>query len=290
MDNATNIVYQNKDVLSKVVDEVFVGKSFSAYCIRVPKIVRSGPTDLPSIEANELRMDKLFELADGSYAIVDYESVYSEDNELKYLGYLARILVRLYNELGFFPKLRLIIIYTGSVKRGSTKPNLNVGALSIKLTEAFLSELNHEEILSRLNRKIEAHRKLSVKDLLHLIVYPLVFSERENQQNAVRVMIELAKQIDDQFDRIFTLKGLVTFTDKIIRDEDVEEVRRCIMMTKVENLIYDEAKEEVSERIAENLLKDGDSVEHVSKNTGLSLDKVNEILERIKVGTVQAMV
>ena len=101
MDNATNIVYQNKDVLSKVVDEVFVGKSFSAYCIRVPKIVRSGPTDLPSIEANELRMDKLFELADGSYAIVDYESVYSEDNKLKYLGYLARILVRLYNELGF---------------------------------------------------------------------------------------------------------------------------------------------------------------------------------------------
>ena len=82
MDNATNIVYQNKDVLSKVVDEVFVGKLFSAYCIRVPKIVRSGPTDLPSIEASELRMDKLFELADGSYAIVDYESVYSEDNKI----------------------------------------------------------------------------------------------------------------------------------------------------------------------------------------------------------------
>ncbi len=62
------------------------------------------------------------------------------------------------------------------------------------------------------------------------------------------------------------------------------------MMTKVEKLIYDEAKEEVSERIAENLLKDGDSIVHVSKITGLSLDKVNEILEKVKVSTVQAMV
>ena len=43
-------------------------------------------TSLPAVKANELRLDNLFELADGSVAIVDYESVYDEEDKVKYLN------------------------------------------------------------------------------------------------------------------------------------------------------------------------------------------------------------
>ena len=43
-------------------------------------------------------------LEDDSFAIVDYEREYSEKNKGKYLGYVARLAKRLYNEYGEFMK------------------------------------------------------------------------------------------------------------------------------------------------------------------------------------------
>lgn len=42
------------------------------------KVVDIRPTNIPIVQARELRMDNLFELEDGSVAILDYESEYKE--------------------------------------------------------------------------------------------------------------------------------------------------------------------------------------------------------------------
>ncbi len=99
--NSSAIAYQNKDIVSKVMAEEFKGKTFAVYGIDVPKVKRADPTNLPMIAANELRLDNLFELVDGSYAIVDYESKYSPENMIKYIGYVARIIFGLHNEICF---------------------------------------------------------------------------------------------------------------------------------------------------------------------------------------------
>ena len=82
----SEIAYQNKDIVSTLMAEEFKGKTFAVYGIDVPEIVEAKPTNLPAIEADELRLDNLFLLADGSYAIVDYESKYREKNCVDYLN------------------------------------------------------------------------------------------------------------------------------------------------------------------------------------------------------------
>ena len=73
----------------------------------------SGASDKPSGHmANELRMIICF-LADGSLAIIDYESIYRKENKIKYLGYESRNRKILYDRKQSFPKLRVIIIYGG---------------------------------------------------------------------------------------------------------------------------------------------------------------------------------
>ena len=85
------IAYQNKDITSKVLAEHFKGKTFKVFGLDFPQIERVLPTNLPAVKANELRLDNLFELADRTVALVDYESDYEEADKVKYLNYLARI-------------------------------------------------------------------------------------------------------------------------------------------------------------------------------------------------------
>ncbi len=85
------IAYQNKDILFKILGQTYKEKSFAVYGIDLPRIQALLPTDLPKISANEKSVDNLFLLEDGTYAIVDYESVYKRISKIKYLNYIARV-------------------------------------------------------------------------------------------------------------------------------------------------------------------------------------------------------
>ena len=82
-------------------------KSLKVYGLNVPKVVDVIPTNLPALELNELRIDNIFKLEDGSYAIIDYESEYRHRNKLKYLGYVLRTLRKFEKEKIDFRKIKI---------------------------------------------------------------------------------------------------------------------------------------------------------------------------------------
>ena len=96
--NESEISYQNKDIVSKVFADKFKGKSLSVYGLNVPRVADVLPTNLPDFSANELKIDNLFLLEDGSIAIIDYESAYAKKNRNKYINYISRVLKRYENE------------------------------------------------------------------------------------------------------------------------------------------------------------------------------------------------
>lgn len=85
-----DIAYQNKDIASKMVGEALEGKTLAPFGLPDIKIVKAMPTNLPSMESNELRLDHLFLLDNEAVEIIDYESDYSKENFVKYLNYAAR--------------------------------------------------------------------------------------------------------------------------------------------------------------------------------------------------------
>jgi 3-methyladenine DNA glycosylase AlkD len=114
------IVYQNKDILFKILGQTYKEKSFAAYGIDLPPIRELLPTDLPKIAANEKSIDNLFLLEDGTYAIVDYESVYKKANKIKYLNYIARVMEKYFQEDETF-NLRLIVSTPATYKARSQR-------------------------------------------------------------------------------------------------------------------------------------------------------------------------
>lgn len=144
------IAYQNKDITSKLMAETLKGKSLAAFGLPELKIVDILPTNLPVIESNELRLDNLFLLSDGSLAIIDYESSFSRENFVKYLNYIARVIRRfaIRRELKDLKQLKMVVIYTADVERAEERYDL--GGLILVVESAYLIHLDGSQIYDRL--------------------------------------------------------------------------------------------------------------------------------------------
>lgn len=68
---------------------------------------------------------------------------------------------------------------------------------------------------------------------MQFVILPLIYKGVEEKQNCIRRCFEMGKMIERAELQTFVLTGLLVFTDKVIRREDSEKIRRWIEMTKV---------------------------------------------------------
>ena len=240
------IAYQNKDITSKVLAENFKGKSFWVYGLGLAEIREAKPTNIPAVRANELRMDNLFELEDDTVAILDYESSYEKSDKIKYLNYLTGVANRYQKEKRDCPQLRMIVIYTGDISRGQVSNEYNIGAVKLSTETAFLSELDSDGIMERLKGKVERNEMLTDEELMEFIILPLSYRKREEKEKRICETVDLAAKIQDRGQQVFTLAGILAFTDKIIDRETANKIRRAIEMTQVA-MIFEEEKQQAIE-------------------------------------------
>lgn len=246
------IAYQNKDILFKILSQTYKEKSFAAYGIDLPPIRELLPTNLPKISANEKDIDNLFLLEDGTYAIVDYEAEFKKGNKIKYLNYITRVMEKYYKEDNNFD-LRLIVIYTGDVK--SAEPTFDTKCLTLRTEQAFLSHIDGNAAYNTIHQKIHSGKTLEDDDLMKLIILPLTVPGPEGKQEMLKKVIELTEQITDEKQRIFTLSGVIVASDKFIKREYLEQIRRRINMTQLGQLYEKEKIEYGNQKTREMALK-----------------------------------
>lgn len=239
----------------------------------IPEIVEILPTNLPAVEANEMRLDNLFRLKDGTIVIVDYESTYSYADKIKYLNYVAQTTKRYgLSEKQNHP-VRMIVIYTGSIRRGTTRADVDMGCLQFTVEEVFLSDLDAQEIETRFQRKIHSGEILSDEEQMQFIILPLVHKTKEEMQDCIVRCFEMAKKIDSPEIQRFLLSGLIVFTDKVIRREDSERIKRWIEMTKVGRLFEEEKQKAVQEAIKKEKADKKKALQRASADKERALQK-----------------
>ena len=261
------IVYQNKDILFKILGQTYKEKSFAAYGIDLPPIRELLPTDLPKIAANEKSIDNLFLLEYGTYAIVDYESVYKKANKIKYLNYIARVMEKYFKEDETF-NLRLIVIYTSDVQ--SAEPTLETDCFTLRTEQAFLSHIDGEAAFDEIQGKLQSGIPLADDDLMRLVILPLTVPGSEGKQEMLEKVVDLAEQITDEEQRIFTLSGVIVASDKFINREYLDQIRRRISMTQLGQLYEKEKIEYANQKVRENDLKRAKSL----LNEGIDIVKI----------------
>ncbi|MDE5696837.1 MAG: hypothetical protein K2I96_05415 [Lachnospiraceae bacterium] len=245
--NQTEIAYQNKDITSKFLAENLKGKTFNVYGLDLPEVKQVLPTNIPTVKANELRLDNLFELEDGSIALVDYESDYEKQDKVKYLNYVTGIANRYLQDKKECPIIHMVVIYTGDIDRRQVSAEYDIGAVKMSLETAFLSELDSRGIYSQLRDKVEKNQMLSDEELMEFIILPLTYRTKEEKQEKVRETVELAVKIQDRKQQVFALAGILVFADKVIDRETAGRIRRAIEMTQVAQIFEEEKQQALAQ-------------------------------------------
>ncbi len=174
---------------------------------------------------------------------------YKKEDKIKYLNYLTGIANRYAKENQDCPVLRMVVIYTGDIKRGQTSDRYDIGAVRVKLEQAFLSELDSHEIFRHLKEKVERNELLDDEEMMELIIQPLSYRKREEKEAQIRETVKLAAQIQDRGQQLFALSGILVFADKVIDMETANKIRRAIEMTQVAR-IFEEEKQQALTQVA----------------------------------------
>lgn len=250
------IAYQNKDITSKLMAETLKGKSLAAFGLPELKIVDILPTNLPVIESNELRLDNLFLLSDGSLAIIDYESSFSRENFVKYLNYIARVIRRfaIRRELKDLNQLKMVVIYTADVERAEERYDL--GGLILVVESAYLIHLDGSQIYDRLKNKIDAGEKLTEEELMELMILPLTVKGKKHKQETIEKAVNLGKRLPDREGQLKVIAGILTFTDKVIDRAYAKKLEEEMQMTLVGQMLMEEGYQRGKEKGIQVFIQD----------------------------------
>lgn len=278
-DTSSDIAYQNKDIISKLFGERMKGKRLSLFGLESGlKVVDSRPTNMPVVQAKELRMDNLFELEDGSVAIIDYESTYKEANFTKYGRYIMGVIDRYLRE-GKRPDIHMMVLYTADIEEAEA--SLECTACSIRTESSYLSEAPSEEWLDDARAKI-AGQAVTDEMLMHLVLLPLTYKGSEKKQESIKECVNLARQIPDKEQETFALAGILTFTDKVISKETQKYIEEVLEMTQVGKMLIDKGREEGRQegdlerarKTARNMLKRGTPLKEVAEILDFPMDTI----------------
>ncbi len=277
-----DISYQNKDIVSKLFGEQMKGKSLSLFGLNTNlKVMDIRPTNIPIVQAKELRMDNLFELEDGSVAILDYESQFKETNFTKYGYYIMNVINRYLNE-GKTPDIHMMVLYTADIE--TAKTTLERTACRIKIEAAYLTGTPSEQWLIEIKESL-ANQIISDKTLMRLILLPLTYKDEEKKQETIKLCVNLAQKIPDKEQETFALAGILAFTDKIISNSTKKYIEEVLGMTQVGQMLIDKGRKEGTITLLFDLYNDGDITLHkAASKSGMSeedfLKAAKSILEK----------
>ncbi len=82
--------------------------------------------------------------------------------------------------------LRMIVIYTGDIRRDQVSEEYDIGAVKMNIEPAFLSELDSDRMMERLQEKVERNELLTDEELMEMIILPLSYRKKQEKEKRIQ--------------------------------------------------------------------------------------------------------
>jgi len=235
----------------------------------------------------EKRVDFVFLLEDDTMLHLEFQTTVPEDFLRRVAYYGARLIERHNMDVN------TVVIYSGRIERAPEL--LEKGSLCYRVTNVFLKSMDGDAEYHRIKNLLEQGQKLEDKDLLKLILLPLMKSQESEAELTIKAA-QLAKTADSKLTN-FVIGAIVAITDNFLPEDYKKKLLEVLSMTQIEEWIREEGMAKGMEKgkaegiaegkakgiaegkleAARNALIEGIEPIVVAKITGLPLTTIEKI-------------
>ena len=237
------------------------------------KTVRSAPTEIVELETRHMYEDFLYEMENGSWYHFEFESDSLTIDDLKRFREYEASTARRINA----PVITYVIC---SSKVKKIRNSISEGINTYRVRVIRLKDNDPGKILSQLEQKTAAG--LQREDIIPLLLSPLM-AEKPEQKNRIMDGIHILKETENSFSRSEVQKMeaiLYAFAVKFLNNDDLTVVKEAIAMTKLGQMIWDDAIKE-GERIGQEIGEKQASERYSRLILILSKEKKDDLIIKI---------
>jgi hypothetical protein len=249
--------------------ELFKGDAVKFFGID-KEIVSVARTEMLQINIQKNINDWFLLAADDTYLHWEFQTTYNKND-------LSRFMV---SDAMFYYKekkpVKTIVIYSSNIDE--TVSSLDAGSIQYHIGTFYLASLNGDEAYEKLKAKVEAKEPLTKQDLISMVFLPLM---KNNVDKFTRLeqAISLSRALPAKQEQLQIQGMLGLLAEKFITDEnELKKLKELISMSKLFEMVIEDALAERNVEIAKSMLKDGEPFEKIIKYTGLTHEELEQLV------------
>ena len=216
------------------------------------RALRAVPTEMVELETRHMYEDFLYEMENGMYYHFEFESDSISKDDLKRFREYEASTARIYNA----PVVTYVICSSGGKK---LRDSITEGINTYRVRLIRLKDANADLLFNRLGKKSAS--VLTREDIIPLLFSPLM-GGHSSQKERILQCIEVLRNAETIFPQndIRKMEAIqYIFAVKFLDDTELESIKEAVAMTKLGQMIWDDAIEkgrEEGEKIGEKQASD----------------------------------
>jgi hypothetical protein len=228
-------VQQHEDAALKVSMQFFADELFPYLGIE-GKVVAFAPTEIVSLEVRKFFQDFNFVMEDGKWKHFEFQSTNEgKDGLRRFRAY--EMLVSYQHKV----EVTTYVLFSGKIKKPVTE--LTEGINTYRVVPIIMQDRNADALISDIQRKINSGEVLTKKDLVPLILCPLMGGNM-TQKERIRAAYSITKEaIEIPVEEIQKIEAvLYAMADKFLDRKELEELLEEIGMTKLGQMLFEKGE------------------------------------------------
>lgn len=269
---------EHEDAALKLSMQFFANELLPYFGIE-GKVVSVAPTELVELEIHKLFQDYNLVMEDGTWKHFEFQSRNEGIQGLKRFRTYEAVTSYQYSV-----EITTYVLYSGNIKNPVTE--FKEGINTYRVHPIIMKKDNADELLQKLEDKIKKGEIISKKDLVPIVLCPLMGGETTLKDRIKRSFEITQASKDIPKEEIEKIEAVIyTMAEKFLEEMDIKEVREMIKMTKLGQMLVNDGREEgriegekskLSNMIQKKLAK-GNSISEIAD----ILEETEEVIESL---------